>query len=70
MSLAWITTDEHVVRQARLVKVPVGVKRQPVGSIGDVHRRLATVAGGDPVELRVLRGTHLSSLETEAEEAS
>ena len=47
----------------------VAINGQPVGNVDDVHRRLAGVAMGDTVSVRVLRGTELVELTMAAEEA-
>ena len=42
---------------------------EPVGSVDDVHRRLALVAAGDSVTIGVMRGADLIELQAVAEEA-
>lgn len=48
----------------------VAVNGHPVNSVDEVHRKLTAVAIGNRIQVRILRGTHVTDLEAVAAEAA
>jgi S1-C subfamily serine protease len=66
-----VVTDSPAERAGLIARdLLIAINGQHVGNVDDVHRRLAGVAMGDPIAVRLLRGTELIELVVRAEEAA